>query len=65
MDKKVVEFKKVYDTIQKKQVSRGQTVDGLLSYSDISKIKSNYSSILWLLLAISAAMILLRMMTRR
>ena len=65
MDKKVSEFKQVYDTIQKKQVSKGQTIDGLLSFSDIVNIRSNYSSVLWLLLAISASLILLRMMSRR
>lgn len=65
MDKKVAEFKQVYDTIQKKQVSKGQTIDGLLSFSDISKMQSNYTSILWLLLALSASLILVRMMSRR
>ena len=58
-------IKQVYDTIQKKQVSKGQTIDGLLSFSDIVNIRSNYSSVLWLLLAISASLILLRMMSRR
>ena len=65
MDKKVSEFKRVYDTIQNKQVSKQQTIDGLLSYSDIVNVKTNYSGILWLLLAISAGLILIRMMTRR